>query len=109
MTAAASALRASRGAGSRPDLREPIRLLARRYVAEPPHRARHVAGIGANQEPLVAQPGQADPTQPVPGFVDGDDFAGVCLPANSTGARMSGVEGAEPLVSLPVATGSKLA
>ena len=34
-------------------------------MAQLPHRARQVAGIGANQEPLVAEPGQADPTQAV--------------------------------------------
>ncbi|MCY4574597.1 MAG: M28 family peptidase [Gemmatimonadetes bacterium] len=45
-----------------------IRLLARRYLAELPHRTRHVARIGANQEPIVAEPGQADPTQSAPGL-----------------------------------------
>ena len=52
-------------------------MLARRYLPELSHRVRHVAGIGANQEPLVAEPGQAYPTQPVPGLVDDDHFAGV--------------------------------
>ena len=55
-------------------------MLARWNLAELPHRARHVAGIGANQEPIVTEPGQADPTQPAPGLVDGDHFAGVYLP-----------------------------
>ena len=80
MTGRASAQRQGRGAGSRPDLREPIRLLARRYLADPPHRARHVAGIEENQEAIVAESGQADPTQTVPGFVDGDRITGVYLP-----------------------------
>ena len=65
------------GQGSRPDLRKPIRLLTLRYPAEPPHGARHVAGIGANQEPVVAEPGQWTQQQPDPGFVPGDHFTGV--------------------------------
>ena len=49
-----SAPRGQGRGGSRPDLREPIRLLARRNLAELPNRAQHVARIGANQEPIVA-------------------------------------------------------
>ena len=65
---------------SRPELGESVRVLPCRVLAELPHRARRVAGIGANQQPSVGGPGQADPTQPIRGFVKGDPFTGMYLP-----------------------------
>ena len=55
---------------------------------------------GADQEPVVAEPGQSDPAQPVPGFVDDDHFAGMDLPPVGLPDDLVVAHGMDPAPSL---------